>query len=240
MINVLLIITLLLLIVFSFGLISRIKIIKLNKQKNDCFEYFNKQAKQLEEYKKFRHDYKNKLAGLKALLENDEYGRASEYLSDLLKEVNVLTDHAKNYSDNTLIDSVLQNLAVRCEESGITFDASVIVGNDLPLSDTDICSVFYNIANNAYEAASKQYDGEKFITFLTSRRQKWLIITAENSFNGKLTTKNDGQIATTKEDSDFHGFGLSNIKSTVEAVPGASVKIETEGNIFRIALIFPK
>ncbi len=204
------------------------------------FKYFSNQAKQLEEFKRFRHDYKNRLAGLKALIDNGEYERASQYLSDISQEFDMLTKNTKTYSDNMLIDSALQNLAARCEKANINFDASIIVGNELPLSDVDICTIFYNIADNAYEAVTKKYKGEKFINFITSRRQKWLIVTAENSFDGKLIAGKDGQIKTLKSDSDFHGIGLKSIKRIVEAVPGASVKIETEENIFRISLIFPR
>ena len=67
-----------------------------------------------------------------------------------------------------------------------------------------------------------------------------MIITAENSFDGNLVSDDDGQIKTLKNDTISHGHGLKNIKRIVESVQGASVKLETEGNIFKISLIFSK
>ena len=206
------------------------------------FAYYNVQAKYLDEFRQFRHDYKNRLAGLKALLDSGEAERAKEYLSDVTEKFDVMREHTKTYSNNTLIDSVMQNLSARCTSAGVKFDASVIVGNEIPLSDMDICTVFYNIADNAYEAASKDYEGEKFVNFITSRRAKWLIITAENSFDGVLIKSKKNEIETSKNDDISHGIGLKNIKRIVESVPGATVKIEPnlEEKIFRISLIFPR
>lgn len=206
------------------------------------FTYYSGQAKYLEEFRTFRHDYKNRLAGLKALLESGETERAENYLNDVISKFDVMRSNTKTYSDNTLIDAVLQNTALRCQQNGIAFDGAVIVGNELPLSDIDICTVFYNIADNAFEAASKEYEGEKFMSFTTSRRAKWLIVTAENSFDGKILTGKGNEIATRKSDSLSHGLGLKNIRSIVEAIPGAQVKIEpdTENRIFRISVIFPR
>ena len=206
------------------------------------FAYYNSQAKYLDEFRSFRHDYKNRLAGLKALLDSGETERAKEYLSDISEKFDMMRENTKTYSNNTLIDSILQNLGERCKTANIEFDAAVIVGNEIPLSDMDICAVFYNIADNAYEAVTKNFEGKKYINFITSRRAKWLIVTAENSFDGMLVTGKNNEIETTKNDDISHGIGLKNIKSIVESVPGASVKIEPDvaEKIFRISLIFPR
>ena len=205
------------------------------------FAYYNGQAKYLDEFRQFRHDYKNRLAGLKALLDNGDTEKAKEYLADISEKFDIMREHTKTYSNNTLIDSILQNLSVRCG-TDIEFDAAVIVGDELPLPDIDICTIFYNIADNAYEAASKEYEGKKFINFITSRREKWLIVTAENSFDGLLITGKDNELETIKNDDISHGIGLKNVKRIVEAVPGAMVKIEPDMDerIFRISLIFPR
>lgn len=216
---------------------------QINKENHERrFAYYNGQAKYLDEFRQFRHDYKNRLAGLKALLDNGDTERAKEYLADISEKFDVMREHTKTFSNNTLIDSILQNLSVRCSNAGISFDAAVIVGNELPLSDIDICTIFYNLADNAYEAASKDYKGEKFVNFITSRRAKWLIITAENSFDGILIKSKKNEIETSKNDDISHGIGLKNIKNIVESVPGATVKIEPdmEERIFRISLIFPR
>lgn len=198
-------------------------------------------AKVLEELRKFRHDYKNQLFGLAALLENGEYDRAKEYLSKLTGKIESQIKNKCSFSDNFLIDAVLQKLAFECEKEGITFDATVIAGADFPLCDLDICAVFGNLADNAFEAVMKQNTAKdlRFISFTTSRREKWLIITAENSYDGELAVDDSGAIVTSKADKEHHGIGLNSIKSTVEAA-GGSVQISAQDGIFAISLIFPR
>ena len=98
-----------------------------------------------------------------------------------------------------------------------------------------------NLADNAFEAVQKVPEGERFITFTGSRRVKWLTITVENSYDGVLFTDR-GSIVTRKEDRVMHGLGLKSICSIVDAVPGASVRIEPspEEKIFRVTLLFPR
>lgn len=211
------------------------------KDENSAYLHIFEAAKVLEELRKFRHDYKNQLFGLISLLENEEYDRALEYARKLNGKVEMCVSNKCSCSDNLLIDAILQNLAKKCEKEGITFDATVIAGADFPLSDIDICAVFGNIADNAYEAVLKQSsdNNERFIRFTTSRREKWLIITAENSYSGEISTDEDGEILTSKDDKVFHGIGLDSIKSTVEAA-GGSVKITANDGIFAISLMFPR
>lgn len=214
------------------------------------FNYYATQAKYLEEFRSFRHDYKNQLTTLKALLERGEYARAEEFLSALTVKFEDMRKNTPNYSDNMLVDAVLQHMAGRCAASHITFEASVVVGNELPLTDLDLSAVFCNIADNAFEAAEKSGAPVPIVRFLSSRREKWLIVTAENSYNGVLKTDPEtDELCTTKPESRCHGFGVKNIKRIVEAVPGASVRIEQlpaaeespeNGAIFRISLIFPR
>ena len=61
---------------------------QINKENHERrFAYYNGQAKYLDEFRQFRHDYKNRLAGLKALLDNGDTERAKEYLADIIKRV---------------------------------------------------------------------------------------------------------------------------------------------------------
>ena len=205
------------------------------------FNYYTTQAETLEEMRRFRHDYKNQLSGLKVLIDSGEFERASEYLSGIATRFDGMRQNSVSYSDNMLADAVLQNLARRCESADIAFSGSLFIGKELPLADPDLCTVLSNLADNAFEAAQKVTDGERFISFTGSRRVKWLTVTAENSYDGVLFTDRNG-IVTRKNDRVMHGLGLKSIRSIVEAVPGASVRIEPspEDKIFRVTLIFPR
>lgn len=204
------------------------------------YSYYSTQAQTLEEMRRFRHDYKNQLAGLKVLIDSGEYERAGEYLAGIATRFDGARSKTHTYSDNMLVDAILQNLAHRCEEAGIEFFAEVPIGSEIPLADYELCTVLCNLADNAFEAASKCTEN-RFISFTGSRRVKWLTVTAENSYDGVLLTDKSG-IVTRKSDRASHGLGLKSIRAIVEAVPGANVRIEPdpEEKVFHISLIFPR
>lgn len=221
--------------------ISETKRSDTRRREERYYSYYITQAQTLEEMRRFRHDYKNMLSGLKVLIDSGEYKRASEYLSSIATRFDGMSKKSVSYSDNMLADAVLQNLARRCESAGVTFSGSLSISKEIPLGDPELCTVLSNLADNAFEAVQKVPEGERFITFSGSRRVKWLTITVENSYDGVLFTDR-GSIVTRKEDRVMHGLGLKSICSIVESVPGASVRIEPspEEKIFRVTLFFPR
>lgn len=199
-------------------------------------EYYINLAKQLQELKKIRHDIRNELAALKMLIDSNQYEKASEYLSELsacFEQANTGT----SYSDNIYIDAIMQNLAFNCQNKNITFDAALPIGSLLPLSNIDTVKLFSNIADNAYEAALTSSNPQ--IKLFVSNRQKWLSITAENTFDGEIRHDEDGFISTNKADKEHHGFGLKIIQETVEGA-GGIVKTEINDNTFTLIIAFPK
>lgn len=227
-----------------YAIVSSISETKKNdsrKREARYYNYYIAQAKTLEEMRRFRHDYKNQLSGLKVLIDSGEFERASEYLSGIASRFDGMNKNAVSYSDNMLADAVLQSLARRCETAKVSFSGNLYIGKEIPLADSDLCTVLSNLADNAFEAVQKILPEQRFISFTGSRRVKWLTVMVENSYDGVLLTNRDG-IVTRKEDSVMHGLGLKSVCSIVESVPGASVRIEPSGEekIFRVTLMFPR
>lgn len=63
--------------------ISETKRSDTRRREERYYNYYITQAQTLEEMRRFRHDYKNLLSGLKVLIDSGEYERASEYLSGI-------------------------------------------------------------------------------------------------------------------------------------------------------------
>ena len=209
-------------------------------EKAQNIDKYKEQAERFSEFHKFRHDYKNQLAGLQMLLENGNIPKAQEYLQKLTEKLHKASV-IETYSDNSFINAIMQDFAHKCAENNIQFTSSLLVGNELSLSEHDLCTIFMNLCDNAFEAAKKvKYN--RFITFSTSRRQNWLIISAENSYNKKIKTDKQGELISSKKDYYLHGIGLSNIKSAIKQVSGAKIQIDrnTSEGIFSISLIFPR
>jgi len=200
---------------------------------------YRREADAIEQTRRFRHDIKNHLASLKALIDSGNYERASEYAGILLGRLDKISEDAKTYSDSVIADAVFSSLATKCADDGVDFEASCIF-DGLKISDVELCTVLSNLADNAYEAVLKAPVGKRFIRFSVSRREKWFIILEENSFDGTIV-RSDGDFHSTKADPDLHGYGLKNIKAVAESHGGkVEVEIDEKEQMFYISVIFPR
>ena len=64
-----------------------------------------------------------------------------------------------------------------------------------------------------------------------------LLIHVENYFEGKLVMR-DGIPVTTKEDKNYHGYGMLSIRRIVEKYSG-NFSISTEDQLFQIDIMLP-
>ena len=125
-----------------------------------------------------------------------------------------------------------------CDKHGITL-TSVADGTLLEHMDTmDICSIFGNALDNAIESVLKLSDKEKRLIHVTVAKQKnFLMIRVENYFEGDLSVEN-GKIASTKKNKQFHGYGIKSIEYIVEKYQGA-LSIDTKNNWFDLKILIP-
>jgi sensor histidine kinase regulating citrate/malate metabolism len=102
----------------------------------------------------------------------------------------------------------------------------------------DISTLFGNALDNAIESVRKLPQEEKRLIHVAVARQKdFLRIRVENYYEGNLVFEN-GLPATTKEDKEYHGYGLKSIRSTVKKY-GGSITIDTNENWFELRILIP-
>ena len=98
------------------------------------------------------------------------------------------------------------------------------------VSDSELCAVFGNLLENAFEACSRQKTGSRFIRIASMVRNDMLIISMDNSYGEKIRRVNGEYISSKRDDV---GTGLSSIASVAESHGGsASFEAEESENIF--------
>ena len=75
-----------------------------------------------------------------------------------------------------------------------------------------------NAIDNAIEAAEKTE--EKYICLLLQYTKGRLLIQISNPYTGELKMGASGEYLTGKTEKEYHGFGLKNIRDTVEKYGG--------------------
>ena len=102
----------------------------------------------------------------------------------------------------------------------------------------DVCSIFGNTLDNAIESVEKLEDIQKRLIRLAVYTQNdFLMIRVENYYENDLQIEN-GTYKTTKQDKEFHGYGIKSIRYTAEKY-GGYVSISTEENWFSLRVLIP-
>ena len=179
------------------------------------------------------HDMKHQIALLKREATST---RATESLNQLEKEIKIY--EAQNKTGNKVLDAVLTSKTLYCQNQGIGL-TSVADGTALSfMSDMDISALFGNMLDNAIESVEKLDEREKRLIHLKVAKQKnFLRIHIENYCEKQLTFRN-GLPVTTKNDHQFHGYGLKSIQSTAKKY-GGSVLATMENNWFELSVLIP-
>lgn len=101
----------------------------------------------------------------------------------------------------------------------------------------DIFSLFGNILDNAIECEAKLPPEARFIHLSIRAVNQLLFIHVENHFEGTLELVN-GIPLTTKDDKDYHGYGMLSIRRIVEKY-GGNFEIAAEDQLFQIDIMLP-
>lgn len=207
-------------------------------------EYNENINKKIDEYsnllRMYNHDFKNILGNIKDSIEIGDSVKAKEIIYEFDGKIHSLKNYNKKFSNNSLINALLNRLSKECEDKDISFDFDCYIPDDIVITELDLLNIFNNLSSNAYEACSKQYCNEKRWIILKSYvKDKNFIIYQANSFNGEIKYKKD-RLITTKENKRSHGIGVESIKHIVNEANGmALVKVDKEKREFKFLIKIP-
>lgn len=212
----------LLMIVFTLIMIVKESESAYFRKKNTINEYYLEAQKahyeslmeSNREIRKIKHDMKNHLYVISELATKDKPEELKAYLREL--EDNLSHADVNIHVGNEIADAILSEKQKMAESLGIVFEVDGTMSG-IQMSAIDICTIFSNMIDNAIEATS-QVDGQKWIRLSIKKHNKYLVICENNPCKQKLEIE-DNSIKTTKTHG-MHGFGLVNIKETVDKYDG--------------------
>ena len=191
-----------------------------------------------EETRAFRHDMRNNLTLLAGLMQEKKYEEAEQYIRDLNGELAALSPRIVTGDD--MLDSLISSKLGELERQGIVLTVNGVIDGGLNWKPIDICAVFANALDNAMRACqSVPEDSQRYIRISFRKTELQRVITIANSVAkpvdcAKLLS-GEGRY-TTKTDNNRHGFGMHNIRRTVEKY-GGILKASCEDNEFRLTIV---
>ncbi len=159
-----------------------------------------------------------------------------ESLKDIYDDIDVYDSIVK--TGNKALDTALTKDALRCENNHIKF-TSIADGKALSfMSDVDIYVLFNNAISNAIEATMKlKMEEKRHISLVLKTKGNVLSAELENFFDPDTLKIVDGKIQTSKEDKEYHGYGIRSMKNIVKKYNGV-MKMSVEEDIFRLTITF--
>lgn len=179
------------------------------------------------ELKRLRHDLQNNMFCILALLEQENYIKATEYANNLSKRIEKTKVFAN--TDSEAVNCIINLKMKTSKEADITFKYDIV--NHLgKINEVDTCILIANILDNAIEACKSVEKEKRLIEFVMLKQGKEMSVVVKNSINESVIKINPN-LVTNKKDSQFHGLGSLSVKSIVQRYSGRLIYYEKE-NLF--------
>lgn len=190
--------------------------------------------------RKVRHEMKGHMANIKGLVAGEKYGEVEKYIEKLDETIQEM-DYRFS-TGNAVTDVVINDKYRQAVKSGISMRVKFEYRQTDTISAFDMGIVLNNLLDNSIEACEKLEQGKRYINLTLKRRNDFLLVEVENSFDGKLVWKDGESVpATTKQSSlpDVlmeHGIGLKNVKDVAERYLG-DMDIKVGEGVFKVTVM---
>lgn len=180
------------------------------------------------------HNMKNHLLILDGMLKVGETKQASAYVRQLYAPLEDLSPAI--WTGNPTLDVLLNHTRSRSVQEGIRFTVQADAIDLHPMEDQDICSLFANLLDNAYEAAARMEEGQGWIFVKIRKAREMVFIDISNAAKEAPIRKN-GRLISGKQDPQLHGIGLSSAAMTAKKY-GGLLEHEYESHVFTVRIAF--
>lgn len=188
---------------------------------------------QIETIKLLKHDMKNNISCIDALIEEENYDEAHNICHSLTNKYTSIGTIVN--TENYLLNVVLNVEIEKAKSYGIPVKLSIT--NDLKMfkNSSDIISLIGNILDNAISYLSKNKVKNNEINFSTGYEGSYSIIKCRNNILDSVLFNNPS-LKTDKKDKDNHGKGITIINSIAHKYNG-DVIIKERNKEFIITVI---
>ena len=180
----------------------------------------------------YRHDVRHHINLLNGLLADGKIERAQEVLNTSMADLDAITP--KRYCENETLNLLCASYDNKAKRLGVQLKINALLPKEVPLSDTELCSVISNGLENALRATSQAEVAEKWIDFSCYVRQNIIFMQIQNPYSGQVVIR-DGLPVSSREG---HGYGCYSIQAITQR-NGGLCSFEAENGVFSLRLSFP-
>ena len=163
------------------------------------------------------HDMKNHLIVLQEYGKKEKWDLLMSYLNEISDDLYWVTK--ATWTQVEILDMLLNQKKMKAESKGIAFHIKASTIGEVSITDTEICSLFGNLLDNAIEACEKIQYKKRWIEIRIMRKSKMLYITIANSIE-EFPLVQEGKLITGKKEKQRHGYGLKSVQHVVRKYRG--------------------
>ncbi len=184
----------------------------------------------------WRHDYRNHIQTMKALLTNGDIDGIREYLDKLDTDLNTVDVVIK--TGNSMADAILNSKISLAKSKDIEVKIDAHIPIKLKMSEIDLCVIIGNLFDNAIEASMFLPPEKRLIrVYMDIKNNSQLYISFTNFTSSRKMKKVGNKFRTTK--GDGHGFGLVRIDNIIERLDGYLSR-NSEDGAFTTEILIPQ
>lgn len=198
-----------------------------NKLLEAQHQYYLMLLKKDTETKAFRHDMKEHIACIRLLYQKERYEELGLYISEIEETTAELS--SKLNTGNDYVNAIVMDLSNQYSEVKLEWLGMI---PSLKITYMDICTLFFNLLKNAFEAANTC--AKKEVQAVIRVQDNNLIISISNYYETIKFDKNKELIST--KTGEEHGYGIRNIKKCVEKNNG-SYTVTTNNSVFHTEIL---
>lgn len=232
-------------IVILYFIFSILYIIEINKRieieiyrkltaiKSDEAEKEIKQLRQSQQQAViYRHDLRHHLQYISACIEQNETNKALEYIQNTCNEI----DKTKviHYCENETVNLILSSYISKAQSKNIHCQVDAKIGNELYVTQMDICSILSNAIENAIHACVQIPEvNKRFIRVRAYQQNRKFMIEIKNSCLDNVQFENVLPVT----NKNGHGIGVKSIIAITEKYGGLySFKEKDSIFVFRVVI----
>lgn len=183
--------------------------------------------------RRLKHDMKNHIMVIASYLNNGEVGKAKDYLSVVLDNLNRVYSYIQ--TGNAVMNYIINTKLACAQRQGIAYKAEIENLSFARMGSVDFSTVLSNALDNAIEAS--RHASEKRMEITVRKKRGYDTITVKNRIDKSVLNENPDLIST-KPDSENHGFGIGQIKAAAEKY-GGMVDIYEKDGMFCVSIMIP-
>ncbi|WP_158540700.1 GHKL domain-containing protein [Romboutsia weinsteinii] len=222
-------------------LISNHKKMKQDKLDNEKYkttlQHYRILEKKYDKTMEIIHDIKNHMICIRGISKNLGANQVVDYLNNIDDDIKQLS--YIYFTGNKIIDIILNDKMIIMEKYGIKFEHEIRTRDLDFIEDKDLCTIINNLLDNAIDSCNNSKD-KNILLKIYCFNHSFIVIKIVNSCDNKpKVTKN--RFITSKSEKDLHGYGVKNIKKSINRYNGTMHWVHEESNReFCMVVMVPK